>query len=61
MHRISILRSGILALVFASAATTISPGLAAADQVASQSQQAQYSSTGPYDGADFEAATHSIK
>jgi hypothetical protein len=61
MHTTSVLRSVTLALVFATAACTISPTLAASDQDAKQSQQYHYSSTGPYDGADFEAATHSIK
>jgi|HubBroStandDraft_6_1064221.scaffolds.fasta_scaffold778501_3 hypothetical protein len=61
MRTISILRSGMLALAFAAAVTTIGPAFAAPDQEAMQSQQAQSSSTGPYDGADFEAAKHAVK
>ena len=61
MRTISTLRSSMLALAFAATVTTIGPAVAASDQEAMQSQQAPNSSTGPYDGADFEAAKHAFK
>jgi len=58
MRSISILRASTLALLLAVAAAG-SIGTAFADQVASQSQSSQQT-TGPYDGADYQAAKHAF-
>lgn len=57
MRITSILRASTLALLLAVAAVG-SVGTAFADQVASQSQAQQ--TTGPYDGADYQAAKNAF-
>jgi hypothetical protein len=61
MRSTSLLRGGTLALVFAALIGGAGPAFAAPDQSASQFQEATNSSTGPYDGADYEAAKHAFK
>jgi hypothetical protein len=54
MNTKSILRAGLLAIALLAPLSITVPGLA---QAADQSQlQNQSSNTGPYDGADYEAA-----
>jgi hypothetical protein len=55
----SILRAGTLALALTAAATSVVPAFAAPANNAVQSQ-GQNANTGPYDGADFQAAKHAF-
>lgn len=57
MNIISILRSGTVAFALIAAVTAISPALAASAGTAEQSQPNRISSSGPYDGSEFMAAT----
>ena len=59
MRITSILRASTLALLLAVAAVG-SVGTAFADQVASQSQSQAQQTTGPYDGADYQAAKNAF-
>jgi len=59
MRIASFLRAGTLALALLATGTSLSTAFAADENLAARpSSQAQTSNTGPYDGADFEAAKH---
>jgi len=55
----SILRAGTLAFALTAAVTAVSPAFAASANNAAQSQS-QNANTGPYDGADFQAAKNAF-
>lgn len=57
MRITSILRAGTLALALAASVTSIGTAFAANESVAAL-PQSQSGNTGPYDGGDFQAATH---
>jgi hypothetical protein len=62
MRSSSILHIGTLALVLTIVTASIAPAFAASTSDASdQSTQFQTSRTGPYDGADFEAAKRAFE
>jgi hypothetical protein len=57
MRMISILRAGSLALVLAAAISSSGVAFADSENLAFQAPQSQQNAnTGPYDGADFQAA-----
>ena len=59
MRITSILRAGTLALALTAATVSIGSAFAANEAIAAQPQSDQ-ASTGPYDGADYQAARHSF-
>ena len=60
MRIISILRAGTLALLLTAAVGSIGTAYADNENLAAQSQSQQAGSTGPYDGADYQAAKHAF-
>ncbi len=58
MRIVSIFRVATLALGLTATAVSIGSAFAASEAVAAVPQAQQGGSTGPYDGADFEAAKH---
>lgn len=62
MRITSTLRAGTLALALLATGTSLGTAFAADENLAArpQSSQSQTSNTGPYDGADFEAAKHAF-
>jgi hypothetical protein len=60
MRITSILRASTLALALTAATVSIGSAFAANEALAAQTQSQQAGTTGPYDGADYQAAKNAF-